>query len=245
MTTRRKQNRKTMKRIGMTLCLLGMLTAASAQVDENDSLPGRRPQQDQRPEMGPHRKHLTVDQVNERMVKELNLTEQQQKKVAKLNKSYKELIEGPSTSQTRAQGQSSNGGGMGGPGGGMGGPGGGMGGPGGGMGGNFGGGMGGPGGMGGGMAGKSGSQSGKSAGNSNLPQDLSKKQARYDQKLKKILTEEQYTGYEKIKKEYASQTQYRDFLLNGSQLPDLRKDQSGDSDEDTPQPPQFDDGDGF
>ena len=219
-----------MKRIGMTLCLLGMLTVAMAQEDGNGSLPGRHPQQDLEPEMRPHRKHLTVDQVNERMVKELNLTEKQQKKVRKLNKSYKELIEGPSMSQTHTQGPSSNGDRMGGPGGGMGG--------------NFGGGMGGPGGM-GGMTGMSGSQSGKSTSNSNLPQDLSKKQARYDQKLKKILTEEQYTGYEKIKKEYASQTQYHDFLLNDSQLPDLRKDQSGDSDEKTPQPPQLDDGDGF
>ena len=234
-----------MKRIGMTLCLLGMLTVAMAQEDGNGSLPGRDPQQGLEPEMRPHRKHLTVDQVNERMVKELNLTEQQQKKITKLNKSYKELIEGTSMRQARPQGQSSNGGGMGGSRGRMGGSGEGMGGHGGGMGGNFGGGMGGPGGMGGGMTGMSGSQSSKSATNSNLPQDLSKKQARYDQKLKKILTEEQYTGYEKIKKEYASQTQYRDFLLNGGQISKQPNAQQDDSDGNTPQPPQLDDGDGF
>ena len=39
-------------------------------------------------------KKVTYEQMTEKMVKELQLDEKQQKKVAKLNKKYKTLIEG-------------------------------------------------------------------------------------------------------------------------------------------------------
>jgi hypothetical protein len=47
---------------------------------------------------------------------------------------------------------------------------------------------------------------------------LDKKQTKYDKKLKKILSEQQYEGYAKIKPKFASQTMYRDFLMGGNSL---------------------------
>ena len=162
------------------------------------------------------RHHVTYEQMTEKMVKELQLDEKQQKKVAKLNKKYKTLIEGEQLE--RPQGQrppmgerpSGNGGGrpsrgMGGPGGGgFGGgmPGGGMGGPGGGM-------QGGP--RGGGMGMPGGSQPSEST------YDYDKQQKKYDKAIGKILTEQQYEGYQKIKPQFYSQRKNREFLFGGQQ----------------------------
>ena len=150
------------------------------------------------------------------MVKELQLDEKQQKKVAKLNKKYKTLIEGEQVERPQGQrppmGERPSGrpssrpsGGMGGPGGGgFGGgmPGGGMGGPGGGM-------QGGPRGGGKGMPG--GGQPSESS------YDYDKQQQKYDKAIGKILTEQQYEGYQKIKPQFASQRRVREFLLGGQQ----------------------------
>ena len=75
-------------------------------------------------------KRVTYEQMTEKMVKELQLNEKQQKKVAKLNKKYKTLIEGEQREMPNAQrppmGERPNGRPGGGPSGGMGGHGGGM-----------------------------------------------------------------------------------------------------------------------
>lgn len=143
------------------------------------------------------RKPVTYEQVTKTMVKDLQLDEKQQKKVAKLNKKYKTLIEGeqreapgngkPKMGERPAGGPPS--GGM--PGGG------------------FGGGMpGGRGGFGGGMP------SGPSSENS---YDYDKKQKKYDKAISKILTDKQMEGYQKIKPQFASQRRVRDFLFGTPQ----------------------------
>ena len=146
----------------------------------------------------PKRNRITYEQMTEKMVKELQLDEKQQKKVAKLNKKYKTLIEGEQ--MERPQGQRPP---MGGPSGRPSGrPSGGMGGPGGGFGGGLpGGGMGMPG-------------SGKP---SESTYDYDKQQQKYDKAIAKILTEQQYEGYQKIKPQFASQRRVREFLLGGQQ----------------------------
>ena len=167
-------------------------------------------------EMPKRTKKVTYEQMTEKMVKELKLDEKQQKKVAKLNKKYKTMIEGQQ--MERPQGQrppmgerpSGNGGGrlnggMGGPGGG--GFGGGM--PGGGMGGHGGGMQGSP--RGGGMGMPSGGQPSENT------YDYDKQQQKYDKAIAKILTEQQYEGYQKIKPQFASQRKIREFLLGGQQ----------------------------
>jgi hypothetical protein len=157
---------------------------------------------------------MTYEQMTEKMVSELHLDEKQAKKVTKLNKKYKTLIEGQQMERPQGQrpqngnrpsGRPNGGGGM--PGG-MGGRGGGFGGgmPGGGMGGRGGGMQGGPrGGM---------PQGGPSEQNS---YDYDKQQTKYDEKIKKILSEEQYEGYLKLKPQFASQRRIRDFLMGGQQ----------------------------
>ena len=165
----------------------------------------------------PKHKRITYEQMTEKMVKELKLDEKQQKKVAKLNKKYKKLIEGEQVERPQGQrppmGEHPSGrpsgrpsGGMGGPGGGgFGGgmPGGGMGGPGGGM-------QGGP--RGGGMGMPGGSKPSESS------YDYDKQQQKYDKAIAKILTEQQYEGYQKIKPQFASQRRVREFLLGGQQF---------------------------
>ena len=155
---------------------------------------------------------ITYEQMTEKMVSELQLDEKQAKKVTKLNKKYKTLIEGQQMERPQGQrpqngnrpsGRPSRGGGM--PGG-MGG-----------RGGGFGGGMpeGGIGGRGGGMQGgpRGGMpQGGPSEQNS---YDYDKQQTKYDEKIKKILSEEQYEGYLKLKPQFASQRRIRDFLMGG------------------------------
>ena len=164
----------------------------------------------------PKRNRITYEQMTEKMVKELQLDEKQQKKVAKLNKKYKTLIEGEQMERPQGQrppmGERPSGrpssrpsGGMGGPGGGgFGGgmPGGGMGGPGGGM-------QGGP--RGGGMGMPGGSRPSEST------YDYDKQQQKYDKAIGKILTEQQYEGYQKIKPQFYSQRKNREFLLGGQQ----------------------------
>lgn len=77
-------------------------------------------------DMPRRQKKVTYEQMTEKMVKELQLDEKQQKKVAKLNKKYKTLIEGEQAERPQGQrppmGERPSGrpsGGMGGPGGGM------------------------------------------------------------------------------------------------------------------------------
>ena len=143
------------------------------------------------------RKPVTYEQVTKTMVKDLQLDEKQQKKVAKLNKKYQTLIEGeqreapgngkPKMGERPAGGPPS--GGMPGDG--------------------FGGGMpGGRGGFGGGMPG------GPSSENS---YDYDKKQKKYDKAISKILTDKQMEGYQKIKPQFASQRRVRDFLFGTPQ----------------------------
>ena len=163
-------------------------------------------------DMPRRQKKVTYEQMTEKMVKELQLDEKQQKKVAKLNKKYKTLIEGEQAERPQGQrppmGERPSGrpsGGMGGPGGGgFGGgmPGGGMGGPGNGM-------QGDPRGGGMGM-----SRSGQP---SESTYDYDKQQKKYDKAIDKILTEQQYEGYQKIKPQFASQRRVREFLLGGQQ----------------------------
>ena len=154
------------------------------------------------------RKPVTYEQVTKMMVKDLQLDEKQQKKVAKLNKKYKTLIEGeqpeapgngkPKMGERPAGAPPSGGmpGGHSGFGGGM-------------PGGGFGGGMpGGHGGFGGGMPGVHASEN---------SYDYDKKQKKYDKAISKILTEKQMEGYQEIKPQFASQRRVRDFLFGAPQ----------------------------
>ncbi len=144
-------------------------------------------------DMPRRQKRVTCEQMTEKMVKELQLDEKQQKKVSKLNKKYKTLIEGEQVERPQGQrppmgerpssrpsGRLS--GGMGGPGGG-----------------GFGGGM--PGGV----------QPSESS------YDYDKQQQKYDKAIGKILTEQQYEGYQKIKPQFYSQRKNREFLFGGQQ----------------------------
>ena len=172
---------------------------------------------DQRPEnMARRQKRVTYEQMTEQMVKELQLNEKQQKKVTKLNKKYKTLIEGEQAESPQGQrppmGELPSGRPSGRPSGGMGGPGGGM--PGG-----FGGGMpgGGFGGRGGGMpGGQRGGMPGEQSQEKSY--DYDKQQQKYDKAIGKILSEQQYESYLKIKPQFASQRRVRDFLLGGHQM---------------------------
>ncbi len=162
--------------------------------------------------------HLTYDQMTEFMVSELHLDEKQQVKLAKINRRFKNLIEGdlhqPPMMGGRSKGQEgapSGGGPMGGRGGGS--MGGGMmgGGPMGGRGGSMGGGM-----MGGGpMGGHGGGMGGGPMGGHRGPEeyDYDRQQTKYDKAVRKLFSEEQFEGYKKIKQQFYSQRRVRDFLL--------------------------------
>ena len=153
--------------------------------------------------------------MTEKMVKELKLDEKQQKKVTKLNKKYKTLIEGQQMERPQGQRPSMeerpSGRPSGSPSGGMGGP----------SSGGFGGGMpgGGMGGYGGGM------QGGPRGGGMGMPggqpsentYDYDKQQQKYDKAIAKILSDDQYKGYLDIKPQFASQRRIREFLLGGQQ----------------------------
>ena len=162
-------------------------------------------------DMPRRQKRVTYEQMTEKMVKELQLDEKQQKKVAKLNKKYKTLIEGEQVERPQGQrppmGERPSGR-----------PSGGMGGPGGGMLGGFGGGMpgGGFGGRGGGMPGSPrGGMSGEQSQEKSY--DYDKQQQKYDKAIGKILTEQQYEGYQKIKPQFYSQRKNREFLFGSQQ----------------------------
>ncbi len=167
--------------------------------------------------------HLTYAQMTELMVNELHLNEKQQVKLTKINRRFKNLIEGEQR-QLPMMGEQPEGGMGGGPsGGGMmgGGPsGGGM--MGGGMmgGGPSGGGMMGgrpSGGMGGGMMGGGprggGMMDGPRGGGGPQSYDYDRQQSKYDKAVRKLFTDDQYEGYKKIKSQFYSQRRIRDFLL--------------------------------
>jgi len=159
----------------------------------------------------PKRSRVTYEQMTEKMTKELQLDEKQQKKVAKLNKKYKTLIEGEKREMPNGQRPPMGERPSGRPSGGMGGPGGS----------GFGGGMpgGGFGGRGGGMSGGGPRGGGMPGGPSqDKSYDYDKQQQKYDKAIGKILTEQQYESYLKIKPQFASQRRVRDFLLGGQQM---------------------------
>ena len=138
-------------------------------------------------------KKVTYEQMTEQMVKELQLDEKQQKKVAKLNKKYKTLIEGEQAGLPQGQrppmGERPSGRPSGRPNDGMGGRAGGM--------------TGSP------RGGMPGEQSQEKS------YDYDKQQQKYDKAIGKILSEQQYESYLKIKPQFASQRRVRDFLLGG------------------------------
>lgn len=189
----------------MTLCMLLMTGTILAQEQQNSETTqeAQVPQRPQGPQGGmPKVKRVSYQQITQIMANDLKLNVKQQKKIAKLNKKYKTLIEGeerkaPGNGQPpkgeRPQGGPGGGGMPGGMGGGM---------PGG-----MGDGM--PGGMGGGPMG-GGMPGGQS---SEKEYDYDKKQQKYDKAIGKILTEEQMEGYLKIKPQFASQRRIREFLL--------------------------------
>ena len=154
-------------------------------------------------EQGSKKKRIGYEQMTQIMTKDLKLDEKQQKKVAKLNKKYKTLIEGEERKAPEGgrppMGERPSGG----PGGMRGG------GPGGG---GFGGGMPG-GGFGGGPRG-GGMPGGQSQQKS---YDFDKNQKKYDKAIGKILSSEQMEGYQQIKPKFASQRRVREFLLGGPQ----------------------------
>lgn len=194
------------KQIGKMLLLFALLIPAGTMAQDNEqATQAGRPARVQR---------MTYEQMTEKMVSELHLDEKQAEKVSKLNKKYKTLIEGQQMERPQGQrpqngnrpsGRPNGGGGMSG---GMGG-----------RGGSFGGGM-----PGGGMGGRGGGMQGGPRGG--MPQggpseqnsyDYDKQQTKYDEKIKKILSEEQYEGYLKLKPQFASQRRIRDFLMGGQQ----------------------------
>ena len=201
-----------MKQTRKMLLLLALLIPAGAMAQNNEqAIQMSRPAKVQ---------CMTYEQMTEKMVSELQLDKKQTKKVTKLNKKYKTLIEGQQMERPQGQrpqngnhpsGRPSGGGGM--PGG-MGG-----------RGGGYGGGM-----RGVGMGGHGGGMQGGPRGG--MPQggpgeqnsyDYDKQQAKYDEKIKKILSDEQYEGYLKLKPQFASQRRIREFLMGGQQ--DLLSDQ--------------------
>ena len=136
-------------------------------------------------DMPRRQKRVTYEQMTEQMVKELQLNEKQQKKVAKLNKKYKTLIEGEQVERPQGQrppmGERPSGRPGGRPSGGMGGPG----------------------------VGMPGEQSQEKS------YDYDKQLQKYDKSIGKILSEQQYESYLKIKPQFASQRRVREFLLGG------------------------------
>ena len=195
-----------MKQTRKMLLLLALLIPAGAMAQDNEqAIQMSRP---------PKVKRITYEQMTEKMVSELQLDEKQTKKVTKLNKKYKTLIEGQQMERPQSQrpqngnrpsGRPNGGGGM--PGG-MGG-----------RGGGFGGGM-----RGGGMGGRGGGMQGGPRGGMPLgapkeqnSYDYDKQQVKYDEKIKQILSDEQYEGYLKLKPQFASQRRIREFLMGGQQ----------------------------
>ena len=169
-------------------------------------------------EQAPKKKRIGYEQMTQIMTKDLKLDEKQQKKVAKLNKKYKTLIEGEERKAPEGgrppMGERPSGGPGGMPDGGPGG-------------GGFGGGMPGGGGFGGGMPGGGfggGPRGGGMPGGQSQQKsyDFDKNQKKYDKAIGKILSSEQMEGYQQIKPKFASQRRVREFLLGGPQ--DFKRD---------------------
>lgn len=207
---------KQMRQIMMTVALMLTAGAMAQSVDETQPKDGM-------PEMAmrtQRMKRITQEQMTRRMVRELMLDEKQTKKVTKLNKKFKKLIEGEQQDNMKGRrppmGQGRPGGNQGGgaPGGGMGGPGGGGFGGGSFGGGSFGGGMGGPGGGGGMQGGPRGSMppGGESQ---QASYNYDKQQLKYDKKLRKLLSADQYEGYLRLKPQFYSQRRICEFLWGG------------------------------
>ena len=200
----------------MTVALMLTAGAMAQSVDETQPKDGM-PEMAMRPQ---RMKRITQEQMTRRMVRELMLDEKQTKKVTKLNKKFKKLIEGEQQDNMKGRrppmGQGRPGGNQGGgaPGGGMGGPGGGGFGGGSFGGGSFGGGMGGPGGGGGMQGGPRGSMppGGESQ---QASYNYDKQQLKYDKKLRKLLSADQYEGYLRLKPQFYSQRRICEFLWGG------------------------------
>ena len=200
-----------MKLMMMAFALMLTAGAMAQSTDETQRADGAS-----KKAMRPQRmKRMTQEQMTEKMISELKLDEKQAKKVTKLNKKFKTLIEGeqqenmkdqrPPMGQGRPDGN--RGGGR--PGGGFGGsmPGGGMGGP------------GGAGGFGGDMQG--GPRGGMPPGGSDSQQasyDYDKQQTKYDNQMRKLLSDEQYEGYLKLRPQFYSQRRVREFLMGGNDM---------------------------
>ena len=203
---------KQMRQIMMTVALMLTAGAMAQRVDETQPKDGM-PEMAMRPQ---RMKRITQEQMTRRMVRELMLDEKQTKKVTKLNKKFKKLIEGEQQDNMKGQrppmGQGRPGGNHGGgaPGGGMGGPrGGGFGG------GSFGSGMGGPGGGGGMQGGPGGGMPPGEGSQQQASYNYDKQQLKYDKKLRKLLSDDQYEGYLKLRPEFHSQRRIREFLWGG------------------------------
>jgi hypothetical protein len=204
---------KQMRQIMMTVALMLTAGAMAQSVDETQPKDGM-PEMAMRPQ---RMKRITQEQMTRRMVRELMLDEKQTKKVTKLNKKFKKLIEGEQQDNMKGQrppmGQGRPGGNQGG-----GAPGGGMGGPGGGGfgGGSSGGGMqGGPGGGGGMQGGPGGGMPPGEGSQQQASYNYDKQQLKYDKKLRKLLSDDQYEGYLRLKPQFYSQRRIREFLLGG------------------------------
>ena len=185
---------KQMRQIMMTVALMLTAGAMAQSVDETQPKDGM-PEMAMRPQ---RMKRITQEQMTRRMVRELMLDEKQTKKVTKLNKKFKKLIEGEQQDNMKGRrppmGQGRPGGNQGGgaPGGGMGGP-------------RGGGGM---------QGGPRGSmpQGGESQ---QASYNYDKQQLKYDKKLRKLLSADQYEGYLRLKPQFYSQRRIREFLLGG------------------------------
>ena len=134
---------------------------------------------------------MTQEQITDKMVSDLKLDEKQAKKVTKLNKKFKTLIEGEQQDNMKGQrppmGQGRPDGNRGGgrPGGGM------------------------QGGPRGGMP-PTGNQQQSSY-------DYDKQQSKYDKQMRKLLSDEQYESYLKLKPQFYSQRRIREFLMGGKE----------------------------
>ena len=90
---------KQMRQIMMTVALMLTAGAMAQSVDETQPKDGM-PEMAMRPQ---RMKRITQEQMTRRMVRELMLDEKQTKKVTKLNKKFKKLIEGEQQDNMKSQ----------------------------------------------------------------------------------------------------------------------------------------------
>lgn len=211
-----------MRQMRLMMMVFGLMLTAGATAQSTDDT--QRADGTLKKSMRPQRmKKMTQEQMTEKMISELKLEEKQAKKVTKLNKKFKTLIEGEQQDNMKGQrppmGQGRPDGNRGGgrPGGGFGAgmPGGGMGGPGGFGGGIPGGGMGGPG---GGMQGGPRGGMPPTGNQQQSSYDYDKQQSKYDKQMRKLLSDEQYEDYLKLKPQFYSQRRVREFLMGGNSM---------------------------